>query len=64
MDSLRAEMKAEMTSVRAEFRVDFAHMEARIESVARDQLFKIIAIVLSSAALTIGAISLVLGVMR
>jgi hypothetical protein len=64
VSNIREALRPELDSMRSEFRVEFARLEARIESVSRDQLFKIIAIVLSSAALTIGALSLVLGAMR
>jgi hypothetical protein len=41
-----------------------AKMEAKIESVARDQLFKIVALFLSAAAATIGAVVLVINLSR
>jgi hypothetical protein len=50
--------------IRQAFAVDFSRLETKIESVARDQLFKIIAVVLSSAALTIASVSLLLALNR
>jgi hypothetical protein len=41
-----------------------AKMEAKIESVARDQLFKIVALFLSAAAATIGAVVLAISLSR
>jgi hypothetical protein len=41
-----------------------AKIEAKIESVARDQLFKIVALFLSAAAATIGAVVLAISLSR